>query len=123
MHPLTIRGTVEAGEGLARRLGCPTANLAPQEGQVIPGMAVYLGYATVAGVSYPAITCVSDSRDQRRLKIEVHLIDQEIELNGKRLSVELRERLRDLVDWPGEEEMCRMIKGDLQRAREYFAKQ
>lgn len=121
MHPLTIHGLVESGEGLARRLGCPTANLAPEEGQVIPGMAVYLGFATVDGASYPSIVCVNDSRDQHRLKIEVHLIDQDMELNGKRLSVELRERMRDLVEWPGEEEMCRMIKGDLAQARAYFA--
>jgi riboflavin kinase/FMN adenylyltransferase len=123
MKPLFITGVVESGLGLATSLGCPTANLAPEEGLVIPGMGVYLGFTKIdAGEeAFPSVLCVGAGRDQSHFKIEVHLLDTEKELRGKRLTVEVVGKLRSLIPWPGEETMKGMIAEDLVNARHWFS--
>ena len=121
MSPLTISGTVEPGLGLATSLGCPTANLAPEEGLVIPGMGVYLGRTEFEGNRYPSVVCVGAGRDQSHFKIEVHFLDVRMDLGGKRLTMEVVKKLRGLIPWPGEETMRGMIAQDLDSAREWFS--
>jgi riboflavin kinase/FMN adenylyltransferase len=121
MFPLAITGVVEPGMGLATSLGCPTANLAPEEGLIIPGMGVYLGWTDVEGKRYASVLCVGAGRDQSSFKIEVHLMDVCVDLRGKRLKVEIVSKLRDLIPWPGEDQMKGMIAEDLVHAREWFA--
>ncbi|MBI2473098.1 riboflavin kinase [Candidatus Uhrbacteria bacterium] len=118
---LTFSGRVEQGEGMATRLGCPTANIAIKAGLLIPGLGVYVGEADLQGVRYPALICISDGRTGVNLKMEVHLLGFNQDLTGKYLHVILHEKLRDIVPFPGEEEMARMIENDLFQAREWFA--
>ena len=40
---LVFSGRVERGEGMARNLGCPTANIAVEQGAIIPGLGIYVG--------------------------------------------------------------------------------
>jgi riboflavin kinase/FMN adenylyltransferase len=106
---------------MARRLGCPTANIAVEEGALIPALGVYVGETEMEGRWYPSIVCVNDGRDGSRLKLEVHLLEKEIEnLEGKRMSVKILDKLRELLPWQGEEHMRQMIADDLRRAREWF---
>lgn len=120
MQPLILQGRVEHGEGMARGLGCPTANIAIEQGIVIPALGVYVGEAEVDSVFYPALICVSDGRTGTNLKLEVHLLDEEKELHGKHMSVTLREKIRDIIPFPGAEEMANVIQEDLRKSREWF---
>jgi riboflavin kinase/FMN adenylyltransferase len=121
-RPLSLSGRVEKGEGMATRLGCPTANIAVEQGATIPAMGVYIGETEVEDVRYPSLICISDGRTGYNLKMEVHLLDQEgIELSEKRINVVLFEKLRDVIPFPGEEVMTAMIKDDLIKARQWFA--
>jgi riboflavin kinase/FMN adenylyltransferase len=122
MQPLQFRGHVERGEGIARRLGCPTANIAIEQGIIIPALGVYVGQAEVDHVKYPALICINDGRTGINLKMEVHLLDQEKDLAGKMLSVVLLEKIRDLVPFPGEEAMTEMIKDDMEKSKAWFEK-
>lgn len=123
MQPLTFRGRVERGEGMARRLGCPTANIAIEQGIIIPALGIYVGVAEVDYLKYPSLICVSDGRTGVNLKMEIHLLDQEKELSGKSMTVVLLEKLRDIIPFPGEEEMARMIKGDMEKSKAWFQRQ
>lgn len=123
MQPLTFRGRVERGEGMARRLGCPTANIAIEQGIIIPALGIYVGVAEVDHLKYPSLICVSDGRTGVNLKMEIHLLDQEKELSGKSMTVVLLEKLRDIIPFPGEEEMARMIKGDMEKSKAWFQSQ
>lgn len=120
MQPLTFRGRVERGEGMARELGCPTANIAIEEGIIIPALGIYVGEAEVDHVRYPSLICVSDGRTGVNLKMEVHLLNQEKELAGKSMTVVLFDKLRDIIPFPGEEEMAKVIKTDLEKSRAWF---
>lgn len=114
---LTLSGRVERGEGMATSLGCPTANIAIEQGVLIPAMGVYLGEAEVDGVWHDALICISDGRTGYNLKMEVHLLGVNRDLTGKHIEVVLHEKLRDVIPFPGEKEMAVIIADDLVRAR------
>ena len=114
---LTLSGRVERGEGMATGLGCPTANIAIEQGVLIPALGVYLGEAQVDGVWHNALICISDGRTGYNLKMEVHLLGVSRDLHGKHIEVVLLEKLRDVIPFPGEAEMAVIIADDLVRAR------
>ena len=120
MNPLRVQGVVGPGQGIATGLGCPTANLRLEEGLVIPAEGIYLGISTVDGTLYPSLACVGAGRDQNYFKIEVHLIDQKIDLQGKHLAIDLLKRTRGLVPWQNEEMMKEIIAKDMDEAYKWF---
>jgi len=117
---LTFSGKVEKGEGMASRLGCPTANVSVEQGAVIPGLGVYLGETEYANQHLPSVICVNDGRTGVNLKLEVHLLDRCEDLTGKMLTVRLFEKMRPLVPFENETHMSEMIAKDLDQARTWF---
>lgn len=114
---LTLSGRVERGEGMATSLGCPTANIAIEQGVLIPALGVYLGEAEIDGVWHDSLICISDGRTGYNLKMEVHLLGVNRDLTGEHIEVVLYEKLRDVIPFPGEKEMATIIADDLVRAR------
>lgn len=123
MSPLILTGRVERGEGIATGLGCPTANLAVEQGVIIPALGVYVAETVLEGTTYPSLVCVNDGRTGTNLKLEVHLLNVCKDLVGCQLSVRLIEKMRDLVPWEGEDQMRTLIREDLDRARSWFSGQ
>lgn len=121
MSPLLLTGRVERGEGIASSLGCPTANLAVEQGVIIPALGVYLGETTLDGATFPSVVCVNDGRTGMNLKLEVHLLGVCMDLSGKQLSVLLVQKVRDLIPWESAEQMKGLIARDLEIARTWFA--
>lgn len=108
---------------MATKLGCPTANVAVEQGAIIPALGVYVGETELKGNRYPSLICINDGRTGYNLKMEVHLLDQKsVDLTGKHLNVVLFERIRELIPFPGDKEMAEIIVGDLTKAHEWFAK-
>lgn len=123
MSPLTLTGRVERGEGIASDLGCPTANLAVEQGVIIPAIGVYVGETVLEGATFPSLVCVNDGRTGMNLKLEVHLLGVCMDLVGKQLSVRLVQKLRDLVPWEGPDQMKALIKKDIEDAKAWFARE
>lgn len=120
MHKLRIVGLVETGQGLARHLGFPTANIAPMQGLVIPAAGVYLAATTFEGKTYPSVMCVAGGKDRSNFKIEVHLLDVQLDLTGKVLDIVVLERIRDLFPWQDEAHTREAVTEDVKKARAYF---
>jgi riboflavin kinase / FMN adenylyltransferase len=121
MKPLTFSGRVERGEGMAgKTLSCPTANIAIEQGVIIPALGVYVGETLLDGSRYPSLICISDGRTGYNLKMEVHLLGFSKDLMGKIISVNLFEKLRDVIPFPGEEKMAAIVAQDMDHAREWF---
>lgn len=128
-----VSGTVVRGAERGRTIGFPTANL---EGirTVLPRDGVYAGRAQVnsRGVNSSAVNSRGDESswfaaginigpcptfaDQER-KVEVHLIGYSGDLYGRRLTVELVERLRDTVRFDGIDALKTQLAIDIDRAR------
>jgi len=122
MQPLVFSGRVEKGEGMAARLGCPTANLAVEQGVIIPALGVYVGETELEGKQFPSLVCISDGRTGYNLKMEVHLLNQTgLDLTGKFLRVILINKIRDIIAFPGEKEMAEIIADDVKKAKQWFS--
>ena len=93
-----MEGTVEHGYQMGRRIGFPTANIAPScAEQIIPLTGVYAVRLSIEGGEWrPAMMNVGDNptfgRD--RLTLEAHIIGFSGDIYGRRVAVEFCRRLR-----------------------------
>ena len=92
-HPFEMRGLVVRGAQMGRELGCPTANVVPAAGCVLPAFGVYAALAN--GLPAAASLGIRPSiDDDDHVLLETHLLDWDGDLYGTEIKVELLERLR-----------------------------
>jgi riboflavin kinase/FMN adenylyltransferase len=114
-RPAEVEGTVVLGDQRGGTLGYPTANLAVPPDVLVPAYGIYAGSA----LGYRAALSIGVNPhyggDERR--IEPHLLDFEGDLYGRRLVVELWQRLRDERAFASEEELVTQIARDVEQTR------
>jgi len=117
-RPYRLSGTVVAGESLGRELGAPTANLDLPAEKLLPADGVYFGRVENLGGS-PALLYVGSrpTVGGAARVAEVHILDFEGRLYGRRLDVVALRRLRGDISFGGLEELERSIREDVERAR------
>jgi riboflavin kinase/FMN adenylyltransferase len=114
--PFAVRGEVVRGDQRGRRLGFPTANLIPDEALVCPGHGVYAARADGA----PAAVNVGvrpTFGTGRSVLIEAYLLDQDVDLYGRELTVEFLERLRGERRFDSAEALIEQMHEDVRRSR------
>jgi riboflavin kinase / FMN adenylyltransferase len=114
-RPAEIEGAVVSGDARGRALGFPTANLAVESGIVVPALGIYAGWG--AGVRAAISIGTNPTYGGDELRVEAFLLDFEGDLYGRRLVLELWERLRDEVAFPSESELVAAIAADVERTR------
>jgi len=114
-RPAEVEGTVVLGSQRGGTLGYPTANLAVPPELLVPAYGIYAGEALGHRAAISIGVNPHYSGDERR--VEPHLLDFDGELYGRRLVVELWERLRDERAFPSEAELVAQIARDVERAR------
>ena len=121
-RPYFVDGTVVRGEGRGRKLGIPTANL-DVENETLPARGVYAVWCRVldgaAGARGPAVVNLGrrPTFGGRDTTVEAHLLDQDLDLYGRRLRLEFAERLREERPFPGPDALIEQIRLDISRAR------
>ncbi|MDX6401244.1 MAG: riboflavin kinase / adenylyltransferase [Gaiellaceae bacterium] len=114
-RPAEIEGTVVLGDQRGGTLGYPTANLAVPAELLVPAYGIYAGSALGHRAAISIGVNPHYGGDERR--IEPHLLDFEGDLYGRRLVVELWQRLRDERAFAGEEELVAQISRDVADTR------
>jgi riboflavin kinase / FMN adenylyltransferase len=114
-RPAEVDGTVVAGDARGGTLGFPTANLRPEPGLLVPGYGIYAGAADGHRAAISIGTNPHYGGGERR--IEAFLLDFDDDLYGKRLRLELWERLRDERAFESEAELVAQIGRDVDAAR------
>jgi riboflavin kinase / FMN adenylyltransferase len=114
-RPYELDGVVVAGDQRGGTLGYPTANLALEPQLVCPAYGIYAGAALSHRAAVSVGTNPHYGGTERR--IEPFLLDFDGDLYGRRLVVELWERLRDEAVFDTEEELVAQIAADVERAR------
>ncbi|MGZ8783073.1 MAG: riboflavin kinase, partial [Gaiellaceae bacterium] len=119
-RPPELDGVVVGGDQRGGTLGYPTANLAVEPGLLVPAYGIYAGSAlAVDGEDRRAAISIGTNPhyggDERR--IEPHLLDFEGDLYGRRLVVELWQRLRDEQVFASEQELIDQIARDVEASR------
>ena len=99
-YSYSLSGTVIEGKKIGKSIGFPTANIEPDsEYKLIPGNGVYAVEAKLDETVYPGMMSIGSNptvnTDIRFRSIEVHILNFERDIYGKRISVAFRKRLRD----------------------------
>jgi riboflavin kinase/FMN adenylyltransferase len=114
-RPAEVEGTVVTGDARGGTLGFPTANLAVQPDLLVPAYGIYAGAAAGYRAAVSIGTNPHYGGEERR--VEAFLIDFAGDLYGKRIVVELWQRLRDERSFASEEELVEQIRRDVEATR------
>ena len=114
-RPFELDGVVVAGDQRGGTLGYPTANLAIEPRLVCPSYGIYAGSALGHRAAISIGTNPHYGGMERR--IEPFLLDFDGDLYGKRLVVEVWERLRDEGVFASEDELIAQIGRDVDATR------
>ena len=117
-HPYLLEGRVEHGEHIGTRLGYPTANLVPADGQqLIPASGVYAVRVSLdhQPTLYAAMMNIGrrPTFDGQHTTLEVHVLHLNWDLYGHQLTVHFIERLRDEQRFDSEEALIAQLQKDL----------
>ena len=114
-RPFELDGTVVAGDQRGGTLGYPTANLAVDPRLAVPRYGIYAGAALEHRAAVSIGTNPHYGGTEQR--IEPYLLDFAGDLYGKRLLLEIWERLRDEAAFDSEEELVVQIARDVEATR------
>ena len=115
-----IRGEVAHGRNRGGRLlGFPTANITLQD-ELCPKTGVYAVTVELDGTVHQGVANIgySPTFDDHVFTIEVHLLDFDRDIYGKKIRVNFIERLRDEIRFSGLEQLSEQINLDVLKARE-----
>ena len=120
-RPYRFSGRVVRGRGLGRELGWPTANLQVDGRKFLPLEGVYAALVRLdGGLPLQAVMNLGPQPTVDPMApsaVEVHLLDLQIELEGRELEVEPVALLRRQQRFEGLEALCDQIGRDADRAR------
>ena len=114
-RPFELDGTVVAGDQRGGTLGYPTANIAMDAQLACPRYGIYAGEALGHRAAISIGTNPHYGGTERR--IEPFLLDFDGDLYGRRLVVELWERLRDEAVFDSEQGLVAQIAKDVEATR------
>ncbi len=126
-RPYTFRGIVEKGKGLGKKIGWPTANLRIDGRKFLPSLGVYAAWASIANTK-ERLSAVMNLGPQPTIDpnsssaVEVHLLDEKIDLLGKELIIEPLQRIRPQKKFENIEELSKQIFFDAKLAKEILSK-
>ena len=114
-RPFELDGTVVSGDQRGGTLGYPTANIAMDAQLLCPRYGIYAGEALGHRAAVSIGTNPHYGGTERR--IEPYLLDFDGDLYGRRLVVELWERLRDEEVFDSEDALVAQIARDVEATR------
>jgi riboflavin kinase/FMN adenylyltransferase len=114
--PFRLTGTVVSGDHRGRELGFPTANLVPDEALVCPGHGVYAARAA-GGCAAVNVGVRPTFGTGRAVLVEAYLIDRDLDLYGRQLSIEFLARLRGEKRFESAQSLIEQMGRDVEHAR------
>jgi len=117
-RPHELRGVVVKGDQRGRDLGYPTANIEVPADILVPAPGIYAGWydgAQAAAISVGRRPTFKDG--DAPVVVEAYLLDFEGDLYGRRLTLELWERLRDEAVFDSEQALIEQIARDVEQTR------
>lgn len=115
--PFQLRGEVVRGDRRGRTIGYPTANIVPDESLVCPGHGVYAARAdgSCAAVSVGVRPTFGTGR---AVLVEAYLLDRDVDLYGRTLSISFLKRLRGERRFETVEALVEQMQRDVESTRE-----
>lgn len=123
-HPYSVCGRVVHGNELGRTIGFPTANI-PMKRLVAPVKGVYAVdvYLPDNQSPLPGVANIGSrpTVKGKGVQLEVHLIDVNMDLYGRRIDVVLRKKLRNEQRFASLDALKQQIADDVATARDFLS--
>lgn len=123
-YPL-FRGKVVHGFGRGGAVvGVPTANVETLYGELLPKAGVYAAYAWIGGKGHPCVVDIGISPtfgDVDKVEMHVHILGFKKDIYGKRIDIELVDKLRDEKSFKSIDELKDQIRNDIENAKRTLA--
>ena len=120
-YPYTVRGRVEYGKQLGRRLGFPTINVHPAKEKLLPPNGVYIDSVRIDGIWYNGIGNVGVKptvTSENRMLIESYLFDYDGNAYEKDVEIQLHFFRRPERKFASVEEMKKQVDEDIAFGKE-----
>lgn len=116
-YPYPLTGVVVKGVQIGRTIGFPTANLKLEDShKLIPALGVYAVWVNYKGKKLPGMMNIgyrpTIKNSDGKPTIEIHLINFEGDLYDEFLHVEMVEKLREEISFPGLEDLKTQLTKD-----------
>ena len=120
-RPYTLSGRVVAHRQVGRKLGFPTANIEPGD-LLLPLDGVYASTVTLENAAYAAVTNVGTNPTfgQGERTVETYILNEQLSLYTKKISVSLHRRLRAETAFASPQELSEQIGRDVEAAKKLF---
>lgn len=115
----SMSGKVIKGKNRGKQMGFPTANIDTQN-ELIPKNGVYAVFCEVKGLNYQAVVNIGTNptfEESGNINIEVHIMDFNRSLYGRRLKIHFAQRIRDEIKFKTVDELVKQIKRDIKKAK------
>ena len=124
-RPYNFSGKVVRGKGLGKKIGFPTANLEIDGRKFLPGEGVYAAWTSseISKVKIPSVMNLGPQPTIDPLSpsaVEVHLIDQNINLYDLKLTIQPIKKIRSQIKFPNISALSKQISLDRDMARDIF---
>ncbi len=123
--PYQLSGKVIHGEKIGRQLGYPTANIdIENDYKLIPATGIYIVHVYVKGIRHNGLLNIgyrpTIDEANKKLSIEVFLIDFDEEIYDERISIFLLERIREEKKFENKEALINAMDNDLVQATNFL---
>lgn len=121
-RPFSLTGRIVHGQKLGRQLGAPTANVQLKR-RSTPLSGVYMVSLVLDGSPHPGVANIGmrpSVRSDGQPHLEVHLLDLQADLYGRRAQVVFHHKLRDEQHFASLEALKAAISADIAAARDYW---
>ena len=121
-----LTGEIVKGKGLGRKLNFPTINLHIKEDyKLIPKTGVYITKSLINNKVVFGIMNIGfrPTIEGKHQTIEIHLLDFQEDLYGKKMQIEILKRLRDEQKFDSIKNLTQQIKKDESFARDWIKNQ
>lgn len=118
-----LGGTVVGGRQIGRKLGYPTANIAPEPYKIIPAVGVYAVRVWVRGQVYGGMLSVGyrpTLNNGADMSIEVHIFDFQSDIYGEHIRVDFVHYLRPEWKFETVEELVEQLHKDAEETHRYL---
>lgn len=119
----TMTGSVIYGRGIGKHVGTPTADLRVKDQTKLPEIGVYTSKIILCDYIFYGVTHIGmrpTLDTDKRISIETHILNFDKEIYGCTITIELYQKIRNIIKFENLSLLLEQIKDDCQTAQKYW---